>query len=109
MTTQDIVEVWKQRMLEEGIQKGLKKGIEKGRSEGIEKGIEKGRNEGIEKGRSEGQLVEARSALRRVLSRRKLALSAAEEAKIEACADLTTLERWHDEAVIATSAAEALR
>ena len=52
---------------------------------------------------------EARSALRRVLARRKLALSAEEEARIDACTDLATLERWHDQAVEAPSAAEALQ
>ncbi len=54
-------------------------------------------------------LNEARSMLRRVLARRKLEVSPDDQARIEACADLDTLERWHDEAVTAASAAEALR
>ena len=49
-------------------------------------------------------VAEARSALRRVLARRKLALNAEEEARIDACTDLTTLERWHDQAVESQSA-----
>jgi hypothetical protein len=57
----------------------------------------------------EGRMNEARSVLRRVLARRKLALSAQEEARIAGCADLATLERWHDQAMDATSAVEALR
>jgi hypothetical protein len=62
-----------------------------------------------DRGIAEGRLIEARSVLRRVLARRSLALSAADEARIEACADLATLQRWHGEAVVASSAAEALR
>lgn len=51
----------------------------------------------------------ARSLLRRVLARRKIALSAAEAARINDCTDLSTLERWLDQAVEAQSAAEALQ
>jgi len=58
---------------------------------------------------AEGRVTEARSALRRVLSHRKLALSAEEQARIEACSDLATLERWFEKAMDASSAAEALR
>jgi hypothetical protein len=58
---------------------------------------------------TEARADEARSALRRVLAHRKLALSAAEEARIDACADLPTLERWLVQAVEAPSAAEALQ
>jgi hypothetical protein len=65
--------------------------------------------EGLDAVRDAGRLVEARAALRRVLARRKLALSAGEEARIEACADLAELERWHDQAIDAASAADALR
>ena len=50
-----------------------------------------------------------RGALRRVLARRKLTLSAEDEARIDACADLATLERWLDQAVDAPTAAEALK
>lgn len=58
---------------------------------------------------AEIRVADARSALRRVLARRKLALSAADEARINACTDLPTLERWHEQAVEAQSAAEALQ
>ena len=56
-----------------------------------------------------GRLAEARSALRRVLARRQLALSLDEESRIEACSDFGTLERWLDQAVTATSTSEALQ
>ena len=58
---------------------------------------------------AEARVAEARSALRRVLARRKLALSIADETRINACADLPTLERWLEQAVEAPSAAEALQ
>lgn len=57
---------------------------------------------------SEGRLAEARSALRRVLVRRRFVLRPEEDARIDACRDLATLERWHDQAVTAGSVGEAL-
>ena len=59
-------------------------------------------------GRLEGQLTEARAALRRVLARRQLTPSKQDDAQIEACTELATLERWHDQAVTAVSVADAL-
>lgn len=56
-----------------------------------------------------GRLIEARSALRRVLARRQLTLTPDHEARIDACEDLSTLERWLDQAITASSAAEALQ
>jgi hypothetical protein len=52
---------------------------------------------------------EARSSLRHVLALRGLAPSAEEEARIDACGDLDILRRWHDQAVVVASAAEALQ
>ena len=63
----------------------------------------------IEKGRLEGRLIEARAALRRVLVRRQLVPSPDDDARIEACTDLATLERWLDQAVLAPSLSDALR
>lgn len=57
----------------------------------------------------EGRLGEAREGLRRVLAKRKLVPSPEDEARIAACADVVTLHRWHDQAIDAPSAAEALR
>ena len=61
-----------------------------------------------EEGLEQGRMVGERAALRRVLARRELSLSPEDEARIEACADLAMLERWLDQAVVASSAAEAL-
>jgi hypothetical protein len=70
--------------------------------------IEQGIEQGIEAGRLEGRLTEARAALRRVLARRQLTPSRDDDARIDACTDLSTLERWLDRAVTAVSASDAL-
>jgi hypothetical protein len=58
---------------------------------------------------AQGSLLTARSDLHRVLSRRQLPLTAEQHARIEQCADPVTLERWLDQAITASSAAEALQ
>ena len=62
----------------------------------------------IDKGLLEGQLAATRASLRRVFARRQFTLSKDEDARIEACTDPTTLERWHDRSVTAGSASDAL-
>jgi hypothetical protein len=56
----------------------------------------------------EGRLTEARAALRRVLARRQLTPSKNDDARIEACTELPTLERWLDQAVTAASVSDTL-
>jgi hypothetical protein len=63
---------------------------------------------GKDLGRKQGRRAEERGTLRRLLTLRKLTLSPEQELQIDACRDLATLRRWHDQAVFATSAAEAL-
>jgi hypothetical protein len=46
--------------------------------------------------------------LRRVLARRQLTPSRNDDARIEACTGIATLERWHDQAVTAVSVSDAL-
>jgi hypothetical protein len=67
------------------------------------------REELVGEGRLEGQLADARSSLRDILDVRGLALSAEDEARIDACKELDTLRRWRKQAVLAASAADALR
>jgi hypothetical protein len=71
--------------------------------------IPEARKAAFDQGFQEGRIIEARSLLRRVLARRKLVPSADEEARIDACTDLTTLERWYEQALDAPSAADALK
>ena len=63
----------------------------------------------IDQGIEKGQLGEARAALGRVLALRRFMLSSDEEARVAECADVATLQRWHDQAVTAATAAEALQ
>ena len=57
----------------------------------------------------ESRLEEARKMLRRVLKARGLALPAADEARVDTCDVLDTLERWVDQAAVATTTIDALR
>ena len=52
--------------------------------------------------------MEARASVRRVLVRRGLAPTPEQERRIDECADLGALERWHDAAIVAATSAEAL-
>jgi len=72
-------------------------------------GKAKGEAEGEAKGEAKGRLTEARAALRRVLGHRQLTPSNDEDARIEACTDLATLERWNDQAFTAVSVTDALK
>jgi len=73
-----------------------------------DQGRKEGRREGSKEGRRKGKLSEARAILRRILARRGLELGAGDEARVDACTTLATLEHWIDEAVVAASAAEVL-
>jgi uncharacterized ferritin-like protein (DUF455 family) len=75
---------------------------------GEEYGFDRGHQAGLEAGRVAGALAEARRAVSRVLSRRGLAVTAEQQAKLDTCEDLATLERWLDQAITAASADEAL-
>ena len=64
---------------------------------------------GEDRGYERGRIEEERSTLRRVLALRKLELKADGAARIDACTDLATLQRWLDQAVLAATADEALQ
>jgi hypothetical protein len=70
---------------------------------------EKVKGEGRVEGRVEGHLEEARKILRRVLKARGLVLAADDDARVDACTDLDTFERWVDQAAVAATAIDALR
>ncbi|MCC6556287.1 MAG: hypothetical protein IT372_25280 [Polyangiaceae bacterium] len=64
---------------------------------------------GEDRGIRKGERRALRATLRRVLTLRKLELSAEQERQIKTCTDLEALRRWLDQAIFAESAAEALR
>src|SRR5262249_31105521 len=70
--------------------------------------IEEGLSEGRREGQLEGRLTATRASLRRVLARRQLTPSQDDDARIEACTDLATLERWLDRAITAVSVSDVL-
>jgi hypothetical protein len=59
-------------------------------------------------GLGEGKVEEARRAVLRVLTRRGLVVSLEQQAQVEACGDLATLERWLDQAITAANTDDAL-
>lgn len=67
------------------------------------------RDEGRVEGRMEGEVLGGRRLLRRVLAARQLVPSRAETARIDACDDFSTIERWIEQAMTAQSVAEALQ
>jgi HEPN domain-containing protein len=75
--------------------------------------FERGEAAGYERGKAagftQGRLQTSRSALRRVFARRNLPLSPEMSERIDACTDPALLERWLEEAAVASSVEEALR
>ncbi|WP_224361000.1 Rpn family recombination-promoting nuclease/putative transposase [Hyalangium versicolor] len=71
-------------------------------------GHQRGRLEGMEEGQEAGRRA-LRTSIRKVLQKRGLSLEPQQEALLESCMDLGTLERWLDQALTAASAPEALR
>jgi hypothetical protein len=67
------------------------------------------KQQGQQEGRLEGLLTGTRDSLRRVLAGRQLTPSKDDDARIEACTDLATLERWLDRAITAASVSDVLR
>jgi hypothetical protein len=61
-----------------------------------------------EESRLEGRLEGRRAALRQVLLRRQLTPSTDDDARIDACTDRATLDRWLDRAITAVSVSDAL-
>ena len=68
----------------------------------------KTRQQLIDTGVLEGRLTATRISMRRVLARRQLTPNKDDSARIDACTDLPTLERWLDQAITAFSASDVL-
>jgi hypothetical protein len=83
--------------------KYVAEGRNEGRAEGRNEGRAEGRNEGRAEGRNEGRAEEARDILLALIATRKLGPSEAARARIHACADRGTLERW----ILRVAAADA--
>ncbi|WP_437711038.1 hypothetical protein WMF45_38945 [Sorangium sp. So ce448] len=68
------------------------------------KGLREGKLEGLR----EGELKGKRDTLLRLLARAGIALNANESARIHACTDLATLDRWIDNVLGAKTATDVL-
>ncbi|WP_437336930.1 hypothetical protein [Sorangium sp. So ce394] len=82
----------------------VQKLIDRGMREGELKGIREGKLEGIREGKLEGK----RDTLLRLLARAGMALTEDEGARIQACTDIATLDRWIDNVLGAKTAADVL-
>jgi hypothetical protein len=49
MSTQDIVEIWRQEAIQEGLERGVKQGLERGVKQGLERGVKQGLEQGERK------------------------------------------------------------
>ncbi|WP_437642678.1 hypothetical protein [Sorangium sp. So ce854] len=76
--------------------------------EGIREGELKGMREGKLEGIREGEVKGKRDTLLRLLARAGLVLTEDESARIQACTDVATLDRWIENVLGAKSAAEVL-
>ena len=102
------VEQWRDAIaasFEQGEAAGFQEGEAVGFQQGEAAGFQQGEAAGLEK----GELKATRAALRRILTRRGIELRPEDSARIDACADLATLERWLEEAAVAERAEDALR
>ncbi|WP_437286255.1 hypothetical protein [Sorangium sp. So ce406] len=75
---------------------------------GMREGELKGMREGELKGMREGELKGKRDTLLRLLARAGLVLTEDERARVQACTDIATLDRWIDNVLGAETAAEVL-
>jgi hypothetical protein len=118
MATADIVEMWRQLAVQEGVIEGLKQGLtqgiveglEKGREEGLEKGREEGRKKGLDEGRTQERqvsLARERRLLLRLLEQRFGDVDIAIEERVEEAA-AEQVETWLDHVVSAATLAEVL-
>ena len=76
--------------------------------EAREQGRAEGRTEGRDEGRDEGRTEEAARAVLTVLRVRGIAVPDAARERILAETDPARLERWHEQAIVAASVAEAI-
>jgi predicted nucleotidyltransferase/HEPN domain-containing protein len=82
---------------ERGKQEGITEGFDRGKQEGTAEGFEKGQQDGFEKGRLEAR----REMLIRLLGRAGIPLTEEARARIQACTEPETLDRWLDRAAFA--------
>ncbi|WP_438015162.1 hypothetical protein WMF18_30345 [Sorangium sp. So ce315] len=93
-----------QRLIDRGKLEGMREGELKGMREGELKGMREGELKGMREGKLEGK----RDTLLRLLARAGIALTEDESARIQACTDVATLDRWIENVLGAKTATEVL-
>ncbi|WP_242515179.1 hypothetical protein [Sorangium cellulosum] len=89
-----------QRLIDRGMREGELKGMREGKLEGMREGKLEGMREGELKGKKE--------TLLRLLARAGIVLTEDESARIQACSDVATLDRWIENVLGAKTATEVL-
>lgn len=123
MDTANIVEMWRQLAVQEGVIQGLKQGLVEGLKKGLKEGLDEGRKEGLDAGRKEGldegrhegrtqereaSLARERRLLLRLLNERfGDDVDIAIEERVEA-ASAEQVETWLDHVLSAATLAEVL-
>ncbi|WP_433930021.1 hypothetical protein AB3662_39625 [Sorangium cellulosum] len=74
----------------------------------IDRGVREGELKGLREGKLEGMLEGKRDTLLRLLARAGIGLTEDESARIQACTDVATLDRWIDNVLGAKTATEVL-
>ncbi|AUX23808.1 hypothetical protein SOCEGT47_043380 [Sorangium cellulosum] len=92
----------------EGMREGELKGMREGELKGMREGELKGMREGELKGMREGELKGKKETLLRLLARAGIVLAEDESARIQACSDVATLDRWIENVLGAKTATEVL-
>ncbi|WP_437886342.1 hypothetical protein [Sorangium sp. So ce307] len=90
----------------EGVREGKLEGVREGKLEGVREGKLEGVREGKLEGVREGELKGKRDVLLRLVARAGIALSAGDVARIQACTDPVTLDRWVDNILGAKTASD---
>jgi predicted transposase YdaD len=93
---EELMRSYSEQLIEQGLQKGLARGREEGREEGLQQGLQ----QGLTRGRAEYIL--------RILTARGVQADEAARQRILSCSDLTTLDRWFERSLNATSLREVL-
>ncbi|WP_438018469.1 hypothetical protein WMF18_05075 [Sorangium sp. So ce315] len=86
----------------------LQRLIDRGKLEGMREGKLEGMREGKLEGMREGELKGKRDTLLRLFARAGLVLTEDESARIQACTDVATLDRWIENVLGAKTATEVL-
>ncbi len=89
--------------LAEGRKSGLAEGLKTGLAEGRKSGLAEGRKSGLAEGLKTGLIAGKIAALLTILATRGISLSEEARARIKACEDPETLDRWIALAVTASS------